>query len=106
MTVYNITYDHLQWSSILCLLTISIIYFILGYQFENLINGVFYYGIAVGIIQCLIIHECGLFITKCFLNCEPLYWNCLVEYIQMVPYRYIYHSGSDTDDDGENEKED
>ena len=96
--------NRLQWSSILCLLTIS---FILGYKSKTLVNSVFYYGVVVGIIQCMIIHECGLFITKCFLNCEPLDWNCLVEYIQMVPYRYVYHSGSDTDDDySENEKED
>jgi len=57
----------------------------------------------MGILQCLIIHEGGLYVIY-FLE-HGFDFSRLFEHIQLAPYIPQIISGSDTDDDY-NEKED
>jgi len=62
----------------------------------------FCFGCAMGILQCLAIHEGGLYVIS-FMENYPDF-NRLFEHIQLAPFIPQIISGSDTD--GENEKED
>jgi hypothetical protein len=64
----------------------------------------FYFGCAMGILQCLAIHEGGLYVISFMKNYPD--FSRLFEHIQLAPFIPQIISGSDTDDDGENEKED
>ena len=63
----------------------------------------FCFGCAMGILQCLIIHEGGLYVIYFLENYSD--FSRLFEHIQLAPYIPQIISGSDTDDDY-NEKED
>jgi hypothetical protein len=63
----------------------------------------FYLGCAIGVLQCLIIHEGGLYVVYIMEHGFDL--NRVFGPIQLAPYMPQIISGSDTDDSG-NEKED
>jgi hypothetical protein len=60
----RIIYDNLHWDSIVYLLLISLINLIMGILSDNHYASVFYYGCALGIAECVMIHEGGLYIAK------------------------------------------
>jgi hypothetical protein len=96
--------DHLSWDFILILLFLSLVYYIIGWCSSNGLFDMFCFGCAMGILQCLVIHEGGLYAIS-FMENYPDF-SRLFEHIQLAPFIPQIISGSDTDDDGENEKED
>ena len=96
--------DHLSWDFILILLFLSLVYYIIGWCSSNGLFDMFCFGCAMGILQCLVIHEGGLYAIS-FMENYPDF-SRLFEHIQLAPYIPQIISGSDTDDDGENEKDD
>jgi hypothetical protein len=96
--------DHLSWDFILIFLSFSFVYYVIGQYSSSGLNSMFYFGCAIGILQCLVIHEGGLYAIS-FMENYPDF-SRLFEHIQLAPYIPQIISGSDTDDDGENEKDD
>ena len=96
--------DHLSWDFVLIFLLLSFVYYVIGRCSSNGLHSMFYVGCAIGILQCLAIHEGGLYMIS-FMENYPDF-SRLFEHIQLAPYTPQIISGSDTDDDGENEKED
>jgi len=94
---------HLAWDFILILLFLSFVYYIIGWCSSNGLFDMFCFGCAMGILQCLAIHEGGLYVIS-FMENYPDF-SRLFEHIQLAPFIPQIISGSDTDD-GENEKED
>ena len=95
---------HLAWDFILILLFLSLVYYIIGWCSSNGLFDMFCFGCAMGILQCLVIHEGGLYAIS-FMENYPDF-SRLFEHIQLAPFIQQIISGSDTDDDGENEKDD
>ncbi len=96
--------DHLSWDSVLLFLFLSLVYYVIGWCSSNGLYSMFCFGCAMGILQCLAIHEGGLYVSS-FMENYPDF-SRLFEHIQLAPFIPQIISGSDTDDDGENEKED
>ncbi len=95
--------SHLSWDSVLLLLFLSFVYYVIGRCSSNGLYSMLYIGCAMGILQCLIIHEGGLYVIYFMEHGFDL--NRVFGPIQLAPYMPQMISGSDTDDSG-NEKED
>ena len=53
--------DHLSWDFILIFLSFSFVYYVIGQYSSSGLNSMFYFGCAIGILQCLVIHDPGLY---------------------------------------------
>ena len=95
---------HLSWDFILLFLLLSFVYYVIGQYSSDGLHSMFYFGCAIGVLQCLVIHEGGLYVISFMENYSD--FSRLFEHVQLAPYIPQIISGSDTDDDGENEKED
>ena len=77
---------HLSWDSLLVLVFIAFIYYILGRVSTNTLHSIYYFGCAMGILQCLIVHEGGLYIIYFLENHAHVDFSRLFGHIQLAPY--------------------
>ena len=99
---------HLSWDSLLVLVFIAFIYYILGRVSTDTLHSIYYFGCAMGILQCLIVHEGGLYIIYFLENHAHVDFSRLFGHIQLAPYMPQVVSGSDDDgysEGSEDEKE-
>ena len=99
---------HLSWDSLLVLVFIAFIYYILGRVSTNTLHSIYYFGCAMGILQCLIVHEGGLYIIYFLENHAHVDFSRLFGHIQLAPYAPQVLSGSEDDgysEGSEDEKE-
>jgi len=103
------TTTHLPWDSILVLVFIAFVYYILGRVSTNTLHSLYYYGCAMGILQCLIVHEGSLYIIYFLENHAHIDFSRLFGHIQLAPYMPQVLSGTDDDsgysEGSEDEKE-
>ena len=84
--------DHLSWDSVLLFLFLSFVYYVIGRCSSDELYSTFCFGCAMGILQCLIIHEGGLYVIY-VLESYPDF-SRLFEHIQLSPYTPQIVSGS------------
>ena len=76
---------HLSWDFILLFLLLSFVYYVIGLCSSNGLYSMFYVGCAIGILQCLVIHEGGLYVIS-FMENYPDYIDKLLEHIQLASF--------------------
>ena len=99
---------HLSWDSLLVLVFIAFVYYILGRLSTNTLHSFYYFGCSMGVLQCLIVHEGGLYIIYFLENHAHVDFSRLFGHIQLAPYMPQVVSGSDDDgysEGSEDEKE-
>jgi len=100
---------HLSWDSLLVLAFIAFVYYILGRVSTNTLQSIYYFGCAMGILQCLIVHEGSLYIIYFLENHAHVDFSRLFGHIQLAPYAPQVLSGTDDDsgysEGSEDEKE-
>ena len=79
----------------------------------NTLHSIYYFGCAMGILQCLIVHEGSLYIIYFLENHAHVNFSRLFGHIQLAPYVPQVLSGSEEDgysegseDEDEKEKDD
>ena len=98
---------HLPWDSLLVLVFIAFVYYILGRVSANTLHSIYYFGCAMGILQCLIVHEGSLYIIYFLENHAHVDFSRLFGHIQLAPYTpqslSDMESDESDDDDGYSE---
>ena len=94
---------HLSWDSILVLVFIAFVYYILGRVSTNTLHSIYYFGCAMGILQCLIVHEGSLYIIYFLENHAHVDFSRLFGHIQLAPYVPQVLSGSEDEESGYSE---
>ena len=97
---------HLSWDSILAILFAAVVYYGLGRISTNQLHSIYYFGCSMGVLQCLIIHEGGLYIIYILENYGHIDLSRLFGHIQLAPYtpQNLSDMESDeSDDDGYSE---
>ena len=97
---------HLSWDSILAILFAAVAYYGLGRISTNELHSIYYFGCSMGVLQCLIIHEGGLYIIYILENYGHIDLSRLFGHIQLAPYtpQNLSDMESDeSDDDGYSE---
>ena len=77
---------HLSWDSILIMLFAAVAYYGLGRISTNQLHSIYYFGCSMGVLQCLIIHEGGLYIIYILENYGHIDLSRLFGHIQLAPY--------------------
>jgi len=99
---------HLSWDSLLIMLFAALIYYVIGRISTNSLHKFYYFGCAMGIIQCVLIHEGALYLIYIMENFTSVDLSLLFGHIQLAPYTPQVVSGSDDDgysEGSEDEKE-
>ena len=99
---------HLSWDSLLIMLFAALIYYVIGRISTNSLHKFYYFGCAMGIIQCVLIHEWALYLIYIMENFTSVDLSLLFGHIQLAPYTPQVVSGSDDDgysEGSEDEKE-
>lgn len=99
---------HLSWDSILMMLFAAFVYCAIGRISTNSLHKFYYLGCAMGIIQCILIHEGALYVIYILENFTNVDFSRLFGHIQLAPYMPQVVSGSDDDgysEGSEDEKE-
>tara|TARA_Y100000768_G_scaffold384789_1_gene369512 strand:+ start:363 stop:707 length:345 start_codon:yes stop_codon:yes gene_type:complete len=99
---------HLSWDSLLIMLFAALIYYVIGRISTNSLHKFYYFGCAMGIIQCVLIHEGALYLIYIMENFTSIDLSLLFGHIQLAPYMPQVVSGSDDDgysEGSEDEKE-
>ncbi len=99
---------HLSWDSLLIMLFAALIYYVIGRISNNSLHKFYYFGCAMGIIQCVLIHEGALYLIYIMENFTSVDLSLLFGHIQLAPYTPQVVSGSDDDgysEGSEDEKE-
>ena len=99
---------HLSWDSILMMLFAAFVYCVIGRISTNSLHMFYYLGCAMGIIQCILIHEGALYLIYILENFTNVDFSRLFGHIQLAPYMPQVVSGSDDDgysEGSEDEKE-
>ena len=101
---------HLSWDSLLVLVFTAFVYYILGRVSTNTLHSIYYFGCAMGILQCLIVHEGSLYIIYFLENHAHVDFSRLFGHIQLAPYTpqslsdmESDESDHESDDDGYSE---
>ena len=92
---------HLSWDSLLVLVFTAFVYYILGRVSTNTLHSIYYFGCAMGILQCLIVHEGSLYIIYFLENHAHVDFSRLFGHIQLAPYtpQSLSEMESDESDD-------
>jgi len=94
---------YLSWDSVLILLFVAFVYYGMGRISSNSLHKFYYFGCAMGILQCLIIHQGALYLIYLIENFGHVDLSRLFGHIQLAPYTPEMVSDSDDDDDGYSE---
>ncbi len=90
---------HLSWDSLLILLFIAFVYYVIGRFISNIPYSLYYFGCAMGILQCIFVHQSGLYLYYFLANHGDVDFARLFGHIQLAPYTPQILSGSDTDEE-------
>ena len=99
---------HLSRDSLLMMLFAAFVYYAIATISNNSLHKFYYFGCAMGIIQCVLIHEGALYVIYIMENFTNVDFSRLFGHIQLAPYMPQVVSGSDDDDyseGSEDEKE-
>ncbi len=101
---------HLSWDSILMMLFAAFVYCAIGRISTNSLHKFYYLGCAMGIIQCILIHEGALYVIYILENFTNVDFSRLFGHIQLAPYTpqslsdmESDESDHESDDDGYSE---
>tara|TARA_Y100000817_G_scaffold96806_1_gene75384 strand:- start:56 stop:427 length:372 start_codon:yes stop_codon:yes gene_type:complete len=97
---------HLSWDSILAILFAAVVYYGLGRISTNQLHSIYYFGCSMGVLQCLIIHEGGLYIIYILENYGHIDLSRLFGHIQLAPYTPQNLSDMESDESDDDEEDD
>ena len=97
---------HLSRDSLLMMLFAAFVYYAIATISNNSLHKFYYFGCAMGIIQCVLIHEGALYLIYTMENFTSVDLSLLFGHIQLAPYTPQNLSDMESDESDDDKEDD